>query len=44
MNPTKKYQIRFNGKVIESKSYYPGLLDITLPVTNTPGVLTIDTI
>lgn len=42
MNPAKKYQIRFNGRTVKSKSYHPGLLDITLPSTNKPGILTID--
>ena len=42
MNPTKTYQIKFNGKIVKSRSYHPGLLEITLPSTNTPGVLTIE--
>lgn len=41
MNPSKTYQIKFNDKTVKSKSYHPGLLEVTLPNTNKPGVLTI---
>ena len=41
MNPEKDYQVTFNGKVVESKTYHQGLLEITLPSTNKSGKLTI---
>ncbi len=41
MNPEKTYQAEFNGKTVQSKSRYPGLIEITLPSTNKPGVLSI---
>lgn len=41
MNPEKTYQVKFDGKSVKSKSYHPGLLEITLPSTNKPGVLSI---
>lgn len=42
MSPAKTYQVRFNGKTVKSRSYYPGLLEITLPSTNKSGILTIN--
>lgn len=41
MNPTKSYQVTFNGKVLDSKVYHQGLIEITLPSTNKPGKLAI---
>lgn len=41
MNPEKSYQVKFNGQVLKSRSYHPGLLEITLPVTNKPGTIAI---
>ena len=44
MNPEKTYRILFNGKEVKSRSYYPGLLEITLPETNKAGRLLITSI
>ncbi|NDV64131.1 MGH1-like glycoside hydrolase domain-containing protein [Bacteroides sp. 224] len=44
MNPEKTYQVLFNGKEVKSRSYYPGLLEITLPETNKAGRLLITSI
>jgi len=41
MNPAETYQVSFNGKNISNSSPYKGLLQITLPVTNQSGRLTI---
>ena len=41
MNPVKTYQVTFNGKSVKSRSYHPGLLEITLPETNKAGMLSI---
>ena len=41
MNPEKDYQVAFNGKVVESKTYHQGLLEITLPSTNKSNKLII---
>lgn len=41
MNPDDTYSAQFNGKPVKSKSYHSGLLEITLPVTNKTGILTI---
>ncbi len=41
MNPQKDYQVTFNNKVIKSKTYHQGFLEITLPSTNKSGKLTI---
>jgi hypothetical protein len=34
--------ILFNGKLVKSKSYYPDLLEVTLPTTNKVRLLTIN--
>ena len=44
MNPEKDYQVTFNGKVVESRVYHQGLLEITLPSTNKSGKLTVTSI
>lgn len=41
MKPEKRYQVKFNGQVLKSSSYHPGLLEITLPSTNKPGTIAI---
>lgn len=44
MNPEKDYQVTFNGKMVESRVYHQGLLEITLPSTNKSGKLTVTSI
>lgn len=41
MNPDRTYSVLFNGKPVESRSYHPGLIEITLPATNKTGEITI---
>lgn len=42
MDPKHTYRAQFNGKPVKSRSYHPGLVEITLPVSNRAGTLTID--
>ena len=44
MTQEKDYQVTFNGKVVESKTYHQGLLAITLPSTNKSGKLTVTSV
>ncbi|MBN9386199.1 MAG: hypothetical protein J0H74_35905 [Chitinophagaceae bacterium] len=39
LNPTYHYEARFNGRKIDVQQRYPGLLELTLPATNSPGEL-----
>lgn len=41
MNPSKKYEVSFNGLKLSTGSLYNGLLNIHLPVTNQRGQLII---
>ena len=42
MNPDYEYSVKFKGKPLKVQSYYPGMLEITLPADNKPGKLNID--
>ncbi len=39
MNPEYSYQVTFNGKVLSFDSPWPGLLEVTLPPSNSDGEL-----
>lgn len=41
MNPDFEYSVTFKGKTLPSRSYYPGMLEITLPADNKSGKLII---
>lgn len=41
LNPGYHYEARFNGKKIDVQQRYPGLLELTLPATNSGGGLVI---
>jgi hypothetical protein len=41
MNPDYKYSVKFNGVPLNAKSYYPGMIEITLPSSNKTGDLNI---
>lgn len=41
LNPQYKYSVKFNGKPVEYKILYPGLIQITLPATNKTGELSV---
>lgn len=42
MNPNFSYRVRFNDKIIVPKVRFSGLLEITLPKTNKPGVIVVE--
>jgi len=42
MNPDFKYSVKFKGKPLPVKSYYPGMLEITFTADNKPGKLIIE--
>ena len=42
MNPDFKYIAKFKGEKVNTQSYYPGMLEITLPANNKPGKLVIE--
>lgn len=42
MNPDYKYSVKFKGKTLEAKSYYSGMLEITLPADNKGGKLVVE--
>ncbi len=42
MNPARKYSVLFNGDKAEVTSPLPGVLEISLPVTNKSGKLVVD--
>ena len=44
MNPDYNYSVKFNGKSLCVKSYYPGMLQITFPANNKSGSLAINPI
>ena len=41
LNPNNNYIVKFNGKLVDSKILYPGLIQITLPPTNIQGKLSV---
>lgn len=41
MNPSGNYKVEFKGKPVPFRSYYPGMLEITLPATNGSGELVV---
>lgn len=41
LNPSSNYTVKFNNKPVEAKLLFPGLIQITLPETNTQGKLSI---
>ncbi len=41
MNPAHEYAVSFNGRSVPVRSAYPGMLEITLPATNSAGKLTV---
>ncbi|MBL4561439.1 MAG: hypothetical protein JKX79_10695 [Labilibaculum sp.] len=44
MNPDYNYSVKFRGKSLCVKSYYPGMLQITFPANNKSGILVINPI
>lgn len=42
MDPSKDYKATFSGKLVEIKTRYAGLIEITLPVSNEEGKLEIE--
>jgi hypothetical protein len=44
LNPGYHYQARFNGSTIGVRQRYPGLLELTLPATNSSGELVINAV
>ena len=42
MNPGHEYSVRFKGREIGFDSYYPGIVEVTLPPNNRSGKLVID--
>lgn len=44
MDPAHKYKASFSGKSVPVESYYPGMVEITLPATNRSGKLIVSAV